>query len=406
MSMSMAGSYDHAMNGMSTTRLARVHDVMAEHVEAGRLPGAVTLVRRRDDVLVDTVGATALGASTPMLRDTIFRIASLTKPLTAVAALILVEECRIRLDEPVARLLPELADPQVVRSLDGPLDETVPAHRGITVRDLLTFRMGTGFDFAAPDSPAAQAVLGLTGGFTGAGSDHAPDEWIAELGKLPLLCQPGERWLYNTGSDVLGVLIERAAGQPFEAFLHERLLTPLGMRDTGFAVPQDELDRVATGYLTDPATGEFGEPSGPETARTAPARPSPSGGLLSTVDDFFAFAEMLRHGGRYGSERILSRPTVEAMTTDQLPEAVKAVSGLLPGWFDSRGWGLGVGVGTRKDGLEAPGRYGWDGGAGTSWYTDPAEDLTAILFTQRGQFPLASPVYQDFWASVYQAVDD
>jgi len=219
--------------------------------------------------------------------------------------------------------------------------------------------------------------------------------------------QPGARWLYNTGSDVLGVLIARASGQPLETFLAERIFAPLGMRDTGFAVPAEHLDRVATTYSTDTGAGELVRPSGPEDLLTMPARPSASGGLVSTVDDFFAFTEMLRGNGRYGAERLLSRPSVEAMTTDQLPAEVKAVSGFGPGWFDSRGWGFGVGISTRKDGLEAtPGRYGWDGGSGTSWYTDPAEDLTAILLTQRGAFPLASPVYLDFWTSVYQSIDD
>jgi CubicO group peptidase (beta-lactamase class C family) len=203
------------------------------------------------------------------------------------------------------------------------------------------------------------------------------------------------------------VLIARAAEQPLEVFLRERLFDPLGMRDTGFHVPQDELHRVATGYVADPATGELGSPEGPESLRRPPVRPSGGGGLVSTVDDLFAFSELLRHGGRHGGERLLSRPAVEAMTTDQLPAGVKARSGFQPGWFENRGWGFGVGVNTRRDGLEAtPGRYGWDGGSGTSWYTDPAEDLTAILLTQRGGFPLASPVYLDFWTSVYQALDD
>jgi CubicO group peptidase (beta-lactamase class C family) len=152
-------------------------------------------------------------------------------------------------------------------------------------------------------------------------------------------------------------------------------------------------------------TGEIGDGEGPEGLRSMPPRPSASGGLVGTVDDWFAITEMLRHDGRYPDGRMLAPMTVAAMLADQLPDAVKAVSGFLPGWFDSRGWGLGIGLGTRRDGLEAPGRYGWDGGSGTTWFTDPGTDLTAILLTQRGQFPIMSPVYLDFWASVHQAVE-
>lgn len=382
---------------MAHDRIGRIDDVLAAHVEAGRLPGAVYLVRRRDDVHVGTVGTLALGGTEPMRRDTIFRLASLTKVATAVAALILVEECRIRLDEPIGRLVPELAEPTVIRARDADLDDTVPAHRAITVRDLLTFRMGTGLDFS--DTPVTAALRR----FHGFPAPHGgtADEFVRDLGALPLLAQPGDRWLYNTGSDVLGVLIERAAGQPFAEFLHERVLAPLGMRDTGFAVPEQHLGRVAHGYLADHVTGALGAGVTPDALRTAPPRPSPSGGLVGTVDDWFALTEMLRHGGG----ELLAPMTVAAMLTDQLPDAVKAASGFLPGWFDSRGWGLGIGVGTRRDGMEAPGRYGWDGGSGTTWYTDPAADLTAILLTQRGQFPMMSPVYLDFWASVHQAVE-
>jgi CubicO group peptidase (beta-lactamase class C family) len=391
------------MDGMAKDRFDRIEDTLAAHVAAGRLPGAVFLVRRRADVHVGTVGTLAIGGTEPMRRDTIFQLASLTKVATAVAALILVEECRIRLDEPIDRLVPELAAPKVIRDRDSELDDTVPAHRAITVRDLLTFRMGTGLDFGFAGTPIGEAVADFHG-YPDRGGRSA-NQFVADLGAVPLLAQPGERWLYNTGSDVLGVLVERAVGQPFAEFLHERVLAPLGMRDTGFAVPAEHLHRVAHGYLADHVTGELRAGAGPTALRRTPARPSPSGGLVGTVDDWFALTEMLRNAGRYPGGRMLAPMTVAAMLSDQLPEAVKARSGFLPGWFDSRGWGLGIGVGTRRDGMEAPGRYGWDGGSGTSWYTDPAADLTAILLTQRGQFPLMSPVYLDFWASVHQALE-
>ena len=248
------GMEEQAMSigGLSRARLARMHDVMAGYVERGEVPGLVTLVSRRGEVHVDAIGMKALGGSDPMRRDTIFRISSMTKPITAAATMILVEECKLRLDEPVDRLLPELADRKVLKRLDGPLDDTVPANRPITVRDLLTFRMGFGIIMAPPDTyPIQRAVseLLLGQGPPNPSTPPAPDEWIRRLGTLPLMHQPGEKWMYNTGSDVLGVLIARASGQPLETFLRERIFEPLGMKDTGFSVPAAKIDRLATELL-------------------------------------------------------------------------------------------------------------------------------------------------------------
>jgi CubicO group peptidase (beta-lactamase class C family) len=376
--------------------MSAIGEVLQRHVDAGALPGAVALVRRGGDVRVDVVGSMAFDGP-PMRRDTIFRMASLTKPLTSVAAMMLVEECAIRLDEPVARLLPELAQPRVVRTLDGPVDDTVAARRPITFRDLFTYRLGTGLDIDAMSTPVVQAVMATAPPAARHRIDDA-DAWLQALAGVPLLAQPGERWLYNTGSDLLAIAVTRASGQPFATFLRERVLEPLGMRDTAFSVPAGKLDRLASGYLADHATGELGPPDDNAKETVEPAHPSASGGILSTVDDYFAFTEAFRDG------RLLARTTVAAMTTDQLPPEVKAVSGFTPGWFDSRGWGLGLGVVTHRSSPSAsPGTYGWDGGSGTSWWTDPTEDMTAILLTQRGQFPAASPVYQDFWTTVYRA---
>jgi CubicO group peptidase (beta-lactamase class C family) len=203
--------------GLSKERLNRMHDVMAGYVERGEVPGLVTLVSRRGEVHVDVIGTQAIGEPPPMRRDTIFRISSMTKPITAVATMILVEVCKMRLDEPVDALLPELAERQVLKRLDGPLDETVPAKRPITVRDLLTFRMGFGQMMAPPDaypilSAASEQQIGM--GPPSPSQMPAPDEWMRRLGRLPFMHQPGEQWMYNTGSDVLGVLIARASGQP------------------------------------------------------------------------------------------------------------------------------------------------------------------------------------------------
>jgi len=399
--------------GLSKARLGRMHDVMAGYVERGEVPGLVTLVSRRGEVHVDVIGTRVIEDPAPMRRDTIFRISSMTKPITAAATMILVEECKLRLDEPVDRWLPELGDRQVLRRLDGPLDDTVPAKRPITVRDLLTFRMGFGQMMAPPDTyPILQAAskqqIGM--GPPSPSSMPAPDEWMRRLGQLSLMHQPGEQWMYNTGSDVLGVLIARASGQPLETFLRERLFEPLEMRDTGFSVPETSLDRLATSYWIDPTSGKltvYDENRGGQWSRP-PAFPSGAGGLVSTIDDYLAFGQMMLSQGKHGNERILSRLSVELMTTDQLTPEQKAVSGLVPGYFDSHGWGFGVSVVTRRDDVAAvPGKYGWDGGLGTSWYSDPREEMVIILMTQRAWTSPSPPdVCLDFWTSAYQAIDD
>ena len=399
-------------SGLSAARLARMHDVMAGYVERGEVPGIVTAVSRRGDAHVDAIGTKAVGGGAPVARDTIFRIASMTKPIIAVATLILVEECVLRLDEPVDRLLPELAGRRVLRALDAALDDTVPAQRPITVRDLLTFRMGFGIVMAPPDTyPIQRAMTELLLGQGPPGaSTPPPDEWLRRLGTLPLMYQPGERWVYHTGSDVLGVLIARAAGQPLEAFLRERIFEPLGMRDTGFSVPAAGLDRLATSYWTNPQTRALDLYDDAKTGQWSrpPAFPSGGGGLVSTVDDYMAFGHMMLNVGRHERTRILSRASIETMTTDQLTPAQKAVSGLINDYFDSHGWGFGVAMVTRRtDVAGSIGSFGWDGGLGTSWRSDPREEMVGILLTQASwTSPNPPNVALDFWTSAYGAIED
>jgi CubicO group peptidase (beta-lactamase class C family) len=389
-----------------------MHDVMAGYVERGEVPGMVTLVSRRGEMHVEAIGMQAVGGKRPMRRDTIFRIASLTKPITAAATMILVEESRLRLDEPVDRLLPELSDRKVLKRLDGPLHDTVPANRPISVRDLLTFRMGFGVIMAPPDTYPIQKAVSerLVDHWPLNPSTPAPDEWIRRFATLPLLHQPGEKWMYGTGSDVLGVLIARASGQPLERFFQERLFEPLGMRDTAFSVPAAKLDRLATSYQVNPETGalELYDPAEGGQWSRPPVFPSAGGGLVSTVDDYWVFGQMMLNQGKHGTERILSRLSVEAVTTDQLTPEQKAVSGFFPGFFDNRGWGLGVSIITRRDDVAAvPGRFGWDGGLGTSWYSDAREDMVTLLMTQRAwTSPRPPNVALDFWTSAYAAIDD
>jgi CubicO group peptidase (beta-lactamase class C family) len=387
------------VSGFWPARLGVVHDVLARHVSSGSLPGAVGLLARGGSEHVFAVGDVG--------RDTIFRIASMTKPVTAVAAMICVEECLLRLDDPVDDLLPELAGRRVLVRADGALASTMPAVRSITVRDLLTFTFGLGLVFSP--SPIGDELEALAQGMPRPSLPPAPDEWMRRIGALPLMYQPGERWLYNTGSDVLGVLIARASGVSFETFLAERIFEPLRMTDTGFSVPAASLGRLPAQLVTDFSTGEtvvFDSPSGQWSA--PPAFPSGAGGLVSTIDDYAAFAGMLCGGGVFGGSRILSRSSVSLMTGDQLLPQVKAVSGLGPLGFDDMGWGFGVSVVTRRTGVaKSVGSYGWDGGLGTSWFNDPASDLTVILMTQRAwTSPAPGPVFRDFWTTAAAAVAD
>jgi CubicO group peptidase (beta-lactamase class C family) len=397
-----------AGDGLSKARLHRMRDIMARHVENGSMPGLVSLVSRRGEVHVEVIGNMAVGGA-PMQRDSIFRIASMTKPVAAAAAMILVEDCKLRLDDPVDEFLPELADRRVLRSLESEIDDTVPAERAITLRDLLTFRLGYGAIMVFPDRYPIQKAITDAGLAPGpVFPSFPPDELMRRYGKLPLIHQPGERWLYNAGSEILSVLIARAAGTSLGKFLHERIFDPLGMRDTAFHVPQSKLDRFATTYIRDPETQQLKVFDDPVTGKFAspPVFENAGAGLVSTAEDFNAFAQMMLNGGRLGSERILSRPSVELMTTDQIAAEQKLGSELF--FSDNRGWGFGLSVFTRRDHLHhVPGRFGWDGGYGTSWYSDPKEQLTGILLTQRlMDSPQLPPVMADFWIAAYQAIDD
>jgi CubicO group peptidase (beta-lactamase class C family) len=394
--------------GLSKPRLGRMHDVMAGHVAGGEMPGLVTLVSRGGEVHVDVIGNIAIGGA-PMQRDTIFRISSMTKPVTAAAAMILVEECKLRLDDPVDPWLPELADRKVLRAIDAPLDDTVPARRAITLRDLLTFRLGLGMLAVFPDRYPIQKAVAEAGFAPGpVFPSFAPDELMRRYGRLPLLYQPGERWLYNSGTEILGVLIARVAGTSFADFLEQRIFAPLGMNDTAFFVASEKLGRFATAYRRDHATGELKVFDDPVAGKYAapPVFENGSAGLVSTADDFNAFAQMLLNGGRLGSERILSRPAVELMTSDHITPEQKQGSELFFGGV--RGWGFGLSVFTKREDLAGRvGRYGWDGGYGTSWYSDPGEGLTGILLTQRMMdSPQPPRAMVDFWTLAYQAIDD
>ena len=397
--------------GFSSARLARMREALQRHVTHGRVPGLVALVYHRGRVHVETLGTTAFDSNVPVRRDTIFRLASTTKPVTAAGAMILVEECKVRLDDPVDEWLPELSDRRVLRTIDSPLDDTVPAKRPITLRDLLTFRAGYGeVMFLSPTCPLQRALAEAHLPLSEWPFSGTSDEFMKRLGNLPLAHQPGERWLYHMSGEILGVLMARVSGQSLGAFLRERIFEPLGMTDTGFQVPETELDRLPACYGTDFITGKLVllEAARGGYAAQPPAFESGAGGLVSTVDDLLAFGRMMLAQGLDGGDRILSRPAIELMTMDHLTPSQKAASPFFENFWDTRGWGLGVGVITaRQDLADVTGRFGWDGAFGTSWYVDPREDLVGILMTQRRPDRLAlPPLTQDFWTSVYQLIDE
>ena len=355
--------------------LAAVHEAAERQVADSHVPGLVALVASGDEVHVEALGQLAIGGQ-PVVRDSLFRIASMTKPVTGAATMTLIEEGLIGLDEPVDRLLPELADRRVLRDLAGPLDDTVPASRAITTRDLLTFTFGFGFviemftaEKPLPIVTASDEARLSTIGPPDPGIQPGPDDWIAGLGSLPLIAQPGERWMYNTGASVLGVLLSRATGLPFREVLRTRLFEPLGMADTAFWTSQPQ--RLAAAYrpaaagldMWDPPDGKYSRP---------PAFEDGAGGLVSTADDMLAFARMFLRGG----DPVLSADSVRAMTTDQLTPEQKAHGGLGPDFFSGQSWSF-------CQAVQDNGVFGWDGGFGCTWMVDPGRDLVVIILTQR-----------------------
>jgi CubicO group peptidase (beta-lactamase class C family) len=334
-------------------------------VSAG-VPGGAALVARGDDVEVAAVGELA--------QDSIARIASITKPITAAAVMLLVDEGKVGLDDPIARWLPELAEPRVVRTATSQVDDVVPAARPITVEDLLTFRAGWGFpsDFSLP------AVLELFQRLPVFGATETTDEWVATLAEVPLLHQPGEAWLYNTCSDIQGVLVARAARRSLPDFLAERIFGPLGMRDTGFHVPAEALDRLPPYHAPDASLADG------NLWTTPPIFPSGAGGLVSTLADWHRFGRMLLDDGA----GLLSPKSVRLMTTDHLTASQRDAGAL---FLEGAGWGFGGAVG-------ADDRYGWVGGTGTSAHIAPSTGTVGILFTQvQMAGPSSTPLLRAFW---------
>lgn len=370
--------------GFDSSVLSGVDEIVEQAVSHGDAPGVVAAVARAGDVHVATAGVMSLGGE-QMGRETLFRITSMTKPMTAATVLALADAGMLDLDSPVDEVLPELANRRVLRHPDGALSDTVPAARPITTRDLLTFTWGFGMQgamfMAAEPWPIFTAALKRelsTFGPPQPATTPDPDTWMARLGELPLLAQPGERWLYQSGAQVLGVLASRVAGAPFADVLRERVLAPLGMNSTAFHTA--DTTRLATAYerkagklvVSDPPDGQWSQ---------LPAFADGGAGLLSTVDDVVAFGRMLLCGGG----AVLTPATVEMMTRNQLTEPQR--TNVWPGFsfLADRSWGYGVSVCD-------DGRYGWDGGFGTTWSNVPSRDLTVVVLTQRGADETGPPL--------------
>lgn len=379
--------------------MARFAEVAASHVGPEQVPGLVALAASGDDVHVQALGSLSIGGA-PVQRDSLFRIASTTKPITGAVTMALVEDGLLSLDEPVARLLPELASPRVLRRMDGPLDDTVAAEREITVRDLLTFTYGFGMHidmFMAPtpwpivtaEAEAQVSTIGPPDPPVAPG----PDEWIKRLGALPLIAQPGERRLYNAGARVLGVLSQRAAGaSSYTEVLQSRIVEPLGMTQTSFVV--SDVTRLATAYANSPTGLTVWDPPDGKWSQQ-PAFEDCAAGLVSTVDDLLAFARMFLHDGA----PMLSRDAVTEMTRDQLTPAQRAGQ---EAFLGERSWGLCQSVVISGD---RAGAFGWDGGVGTSFLVDPLRDVVVIVLTQRmWEAPQPPAVHTDLQAAAYDAL--
>ena len=377
-------------HGFDPAKLAMVRPALEGFVDRGELAGVVTLTSRGGDIVqTDAIGWSDIDSRTPMRPDTLFRIASMTKPITSVAALMLVEEGRIALDDPITRWAPELADLSVLRNASGPLHDTVAAHRAITFEDLLTHR--SGFAYApfseGPIKQAYEAALGDPGM-----NRMTADEWLAALGSLPLAYQPGERFHYGHSSDVLGFLIGRIEGRPFRQVLRERIFGPLGMPDTDFWLPPAKRDRLASLYAWDDTSAGLSKVE-LEMYDAPPAYTPGGGGLISSAGDYHRFARMLLEGGALEGVRLLGPETVRLMQTNRLTEAQRRVPFAGMDLWTRSGFGLGVSIAEDLVGnpysCGAAGAITWPGVFGTWWQADPVNDLVMIYLIQH-QVPVSA----------------
>ncbi len=377
-------------HGFDPVSLAMVRPALQAFVDRGELAGIVTLTSRRGEVVqADEIGWSDVESRAPMRPDSLFRIASMSKPITSVAALMLMEEGKIGLADPISRWVPELTALRVLRNAAGPLSDSVPARRAITIEDLLTHRSGIAY---APfsEGPLQQAYAQTLGD---PGMNRlSVDEWLAALGTLPLAYQPGERFHYGHSTDVLGFLIERVEGKPFRQVLHERIFARLGMPDTDFWLPPEKRSRLASLYAYNETTGKLAKVE-TEMYEAPPAYTPGGGGLISSARDYHRFARMLLEGGALDGERLLQPQTVHLMRTNRLTNAQRETSFAgMPLWRKS-GFGLGLSIAEDlNDNPYACGAVGsltWPGIFGTWWQADPVNDLVMIYLIQH-QVPVSA----------------
>jgi len=381
--------------GLCPTRLARLSDMLRARIAAGHIPGAVAAIVRNDKLAYfESFGARDPVAGDRMDKDAIFRIYSMTKPIVSVAVMMLWEEGRLLLNDPIGKYLPDLAAPRVAVVRDGQM-ELVPAARDITVQDLLRHTSGLTYEFRGT-GPVQKAYMDAK--IYRRGQTNA--EQVAILGKLPLAHQPGTCWEYSRSTDVLGRLVEVISGQSLGTFLDARILRPLGMTESGFHVTPEKHGRIAEAFAKDP---ENATDVVLLDVRQPPSFESGGGGMVATTMDYARFLQMLLNGGRLGNERLLSRKTVELMTADHLGPIAGATDLLVPGY----GFGLGFAVRLQAGIATMPGsvgQYYWGGAAGTTFWVDPAERLFAVLMIQ-------APVQREFYRvmfrdMVYAAITD
>jgi CubicO group peptidase (beta-lactamase class C family) len=391
--------------GFSSDRLRRVNSVMQGYVDSGRLAGIVTLLARGGKVFhFANFGLAEVQSGRPMDLDAIFRIYSMTKPITSAAVMMLYEEGNFHLDDPVAQFIPELDGLKVCTGMGQTGPTLVDQQTPITIRHLLTHTAGLSYGFSQ-DTPVdemyRQAAV--------TSPEGTLKDMIGKLGQLPLAYHPGAQWRYSVATDVLGYLVEVISGRPFDRFLRERIFEPLGIEDTSFHVPEHKLDRLASVYgpggeggiqeLDTPGLNSFKRPH---------AMFSGGGGLVGTASDYFRFCQMMLDGGALNGTRLLAPKTVELMTMNHLPDALLpfSVSAALADGAKGCGFGLGFRVVTdlaRHGILGSKGMYSWGGAASTVFWIDPGEELIAILMTQfmpSGQHPIR----REFQVATYQAL--
>jgi CubicO group peptidase (beta-lactamase class C family) len=361
--------------------LERLRAAATTAVETGEVPGVVTLVWQRDRVIdLHAAGVADVSSGRPLERSAIFPIASMTKPMTVAVALRLLEQGRLRLEDPINQWAPEFADMRVLNASGGPLDETYPAPRTITIEDLMTHRSGLTYGFTSRGPLAAELLR--TFGF-GIDSVMDPDTWMRVLASLPLACAPGERFEYGHSIDVLGVILARAHARSFQEVMRRELFEPLGMTDTGFWIPPATRRRFVTNTVSRSA-GEFEPAPIPCFTATEPGMYASGGqGLVSTAEDFLMFARMLVRGGQTAGGRFLRSETVRLMTTNRLTPVQREALFMGIPLFAAKGFGLGVSVvmdACRHAvvGAGNVGAFGWPGGFGGWWQADPTNDLVLI----------------------------